>query len=221
MICPSCGLDSPAETCLGCGRRLSVLSSGTLLADRYEVSAPTMSRMVSGLVDRGFVSRVEDPDDRRLHAEAIACPACGPKLALVSASGTRLDGNPIISAARLLRSGAIVAVKGIGGFQLMVHAGKAEAVRRLRARKGRDVKPFAVMFPDIASARTCCRIDAAEEALLQSRAAPILLLRPARGSSLVPGVCSLSPWIGALLPYVLLVLILVSKPRGLMGTRDT
>lgn len=148
----------------------------------------------------------EDPGDRRFHAQPTACPDCGPHLSFWTAAGetvARRDAA-LLAAADELRRGRVVAVKGIGGFHLLVDAGDDEAVRRLRARKQRDEKPFAVLFPDLASVRRSCLVSSAEEAVLASSAAPIVLTRrladagaAAVSSEAAPG----NPMLGALLPY--------------------
>ena len=123
-----------------------------------------------------------DPADRRHHAEPIACPACGPRLWLEgAAAGARLaEGEAALAAAvRLLRDGAIVAVKGLGGFHLAVRADDADAVARLRARKRRPAKPFALMVRDLAVAGRIAEVSDAARRALTSAAAPIVLL-PAR-----------------------------------------
>jgi len=117
-----------------------------------------------------------DPLDRRYHAEPTACPVCGPRLRLVDAQGAVLDEDALGGALRLLRGGQVVALKGLGGFHLAVDARDAAAVERLRQRKGRALKPLAVMVRDLAEARRHAEVGAAEEELLTSAAAPIVLL---------------------------------------------
>src|SRR5690606_10215941 len=119
-----------------------------------------------------------DPLDRRFHAQPNACPQCGPQLALWTPTGQVLASkhNALLQAAEAIRHGQIVAVKGLGGFQLLAHAGKADVVRRLRERKRREEKPFAVMFPSIERVRAVCNVSPAEERLLRSPEAPIVLL---------------------------------------------
>jgi len=118
-----------------------------------------------------------DPADRRFHAQPVACTRCGPHL-----NGT------IASAAEAIYAGEIVALKGIGGFQLLADARNEETVSRLRARKGREEKPFAMLMPDLETARRYCRISPAEERLLTSAASPIVLLDPGGAGDLAPGV---------------------------------
>lgn len=128
----------------------------------------------------------EDSADRRFHAQPVACPECGPQLALWGPDGTVLPGDPLEGAAAALGRGEIVAVKGLGGFQLLADATNGAAVARLRRRKYREEKPFAVMVADLAAARAFCRVPPEAETVLTSPAAPIVLLerrRRASGSS--------------------------------------
>lgn len=108
-----------------------------------------------------------DPADRRFHAQPNACPECGPQLALVGAC----SADPLAAAVRYLDAGAVVARKGIGGFHLACRADDEDAVARLRARKHREDKPFALMAPDLTTARELVGLGAAEERLLSSRPA--------------------------------------------------
>jgi len=144
----------------------------------------------------------EDPADRRFHAEPNACAVCGPTLALWDAVGTSLatgDGA-LTAAAAALREGRIVAVKGIGGFHLFAGAQDDAAVRRLRLRKKRVEKPFAVMFPGLDAVRACCALGPEAEKLLMSRARPIVLLRRT-GGDIAPSVAPDNARLGVLLPY--------------------
>jgi hydrogenase maturation protein HypF len=143
-----------------------------------------------------------DPADRRFHAQPIACPRCGPAL---SAS--------IDDAVRTLRSGGIVALKGIGGYQLLCDAQNPAAIAELRTRKRRRHKPLAVMMPSLEVARCYCTIPLEEERLLTSTAAPIVLLRPA-GEALPESVSAGSPWLGVMLPYSPLHHLLMAQFQG-------
>jgi hydrogenase maturation protein HypF len=129
----------------------------------------------------------EDPADRRFHAEPIACPVCGPRLSLA-----------IEDAVALLHDGAILAVKGLGGYHLACDAANEEAVSRLRARKHREDRPFAVMV-----ARPELVADTTDEEwrLLASRACPIVLTRRRMDAPLARSVAPDTPWIGVMLPY--------------------
>ncbi|MGO8920078.1 MAG: carbamoyltransferase HypF [Stellaceae bacterium] len=184
----------PFINCTHCGPRYSIIEDIP-----YDRALTSMRRFAMCPVCR---AEYDNPADRRFHAEPNACADCGPRIALWNASGTALcHGNDVlIAAAAALRAGSIVAVKGIGGFHLVVDARDEAAVRLLRARKRRAEKPFAVMFPSLADVAASCRIMPAEEALLIAPARPIVLLRRT-GGPLAAAVAPGNPWLGALLPY--------------------
>jgi hydrogenase maturation protein HypF len=129
----------------------------------------------------------EDPVDRRFHAEPIACPVCGPRLTL-----------PLEQAVELIASGAILAVKGLGGYHLACDATNEDAVARLRARKHREDKPFAVMA---SRPEALVVLDAEERTLLRSRERPIVLARAASVTPIARSVAPGTPWLGVMLPY--------------------
>ena len=120
-----------------------------------------------------------NPNDRRFHAQPNACPKCGPHFELWDKSGMILSTHhdAILQAAKAIRNGKIVALKGIGGFQLLVDARNDDAVKRLRSRKHREEKPFALMYPSFESMNGECEISEIEERLLLAPEAPIVLLR--------------------------------------------
>lgn len=130
-----------------------------------------------------------DPADRRFHAQPVACPHCGPSLSC-----------SIDHAVETLRAGGIVALKGIGGYQLLCDALNPAAISELRSRKRRRHKPLAVMMPSLAAARRYSAISPDEERLLTSPASPIVLLKP-EGEALPAAVSAGSPWLGVMLPY--------------------
>lgn len=150
----------------------------------------------------------EDPLDRRFHAQPNACPECGPSVRLVDAAGERMagsggphGGDPIDRTARALMDGAIVAVKGLGGFHLACVASDEEAVRRLRGRKHREDKPFAVMARGLDDARALIDLDEEEAALLTSRERPIVLARRRQDAAVASGVAPGHRDLGLMLPY--------------------
>jgi hydrogenase maturation protein HypF len=159
----------PFINCTDCGPRFTIIEA--LPYDR----ARTSMRAFAMCDD--CRAEYEDPSDRRFHAEPIACPVCGPALSLVDDAGTPIDGDPIDGAARLLASGAILAIKGLGGFQLACDATDEGVVANLRARKRRPAKPFAVMVADPDEAARWFDADEDELATLASSAAPITFVR--------------------------------------------
>ena len=129
----------------------------------------------------------EDPLDRRFHAEPIACPVCGPRLSM-----------PLEEAVALLRSGGVLAVKGLGGYHLACDATAEEAVAHLRARKRREEKPFALMTPEPG---LVADLQPADVELLHARERPIVLVRAREGGPISPSVAPGTPWLGVMLPY--------------------
>jgi len=143
-----------------------------------------------------------DPASRRFHAEVVACPRCGPRLWWRGDPGEEPSReDPLGKACRLLREGSVVAIRGIGGWHLACDARDEQAVDRLRRRKQRDRRPFAVMVPDLAAARRLARIDAPEAALLESPERPIVILDRDSGYDLAPAVAPGTGRIGLFLPY--------------------
>ncbi|GAB1412132.1 carbamoyltransferase HypF [Candidatus Desulfobacillus denitrificans] len=161
-------------------------------------------------------SEYEDPSDRRFHAQPNACPECGPRLALRDGEGGPLavDDSIAETLARLQR-GEIVAIKGLGGYHLACDATNAAAVARLRQRKNREEKPFAVMFANAASVAPYADLDEAERALLESRERPVVLLRKRAGcdeqlAGVAPGLGEL----GAMLPCTPIQYLLFHEAAG-------
>jgi hydrogenase maturation protein HypF len=184
----------PFINCTRCGPRFSIIEDVP-----YDRARTSMRHFPMCEACR---EEYENPGDRRFHAEPIACPECGPQLMLWSASADALAEryDAVLAAATAVRQGQIVAAKGIGGFHLFADAGNEDAIRRLRLRKRREDKPFAVMFPTLADVAANCSISPAERALLTGPARPIVLLR--RNSDRVaPSVAPGNPMLGALLPY--------------------
>jgi hydrogenase maturation protein HypF len=171
----------PFINCTHCGPRYTIVEEIP-----YDRAHTTM---------RGFTlcekceREYRDPSDRRFHAQPNACPDCGPAL---SAS--------VSEAAEALERGVILALKGVGGFQLLVDARNESAVERLRDRKRRDEKPFAMLMASMRMIRAYCQVSPAEEELLRSPAAPIVLLRPNGAPGIAAGVAKSSPWFGVMLP---------------------
>jgi len=146
----------------------------------------------------------QDPGDRRFHAQPNACQDCGPRLQLWNADGIELAGGEaaLQSAVEIVRTGKIVALKGVGGFQLIVDAGDSAAIQRLRERKRREEKPFAMMYPSLDRARQDCTISDLEARLLSAPEAPIVLLcRKPGNSELAPQIAPFSSNLGVMMPY--------------------
>ena len=153
----------------------------------------------------------DDPLNRRFHAQPNACPTCGPTAHLVPGTvpGTE-GGDAIAQAAAMLADGAILAVKGIGGYHLACDAASEEAVGALRSRKQREEKPFALMATGIEEARTLVELTPAEEELLLGRERPIVIARRRDGASVAQAVAPLSRDLGVMLPYAPLQHVLLA-----------
>jgi hydrogenase maturation protein HypF len=184
----------PFINCTQCGPRYSIIED--LPYDRARTS---MRRFPMCPACR---AEYDDPANRRFHAEPNACPACGPHLALWDADGREAlrEDDALDKTIAALREGLIVALKGLGGFHLLADARNEAAVARLRVRKRRASKPFAVMFPSLAEIAESCRLSDAEAALVTGAEHPIVLLWRTGGpvaAAVAPG----NPWLGVMLPY--------------------
>jgi hydrogenase maturation protein HypF len=198
--CPAClaELLDPADrryrypfiNCTDCGPRFTIIEA--LPYDRERTS------MREFPMCEDCAREYRDPGDRRFHAEPVACPVCGPRLELVDAEGRPVPGDPLAEAAGILRAGRILALKGLGGFHLACDATDEAVVAELRRRKERPDKPFAVMVATLAAARERFELSPAEEELLASPKAPIVLVRD-RGT-LAPSVAPGHRRQGAMLP---------------------
>lgn len=193
----------PFASCACCGPRFSIIEK--LPYDRKNTT------MKSFPLCSECLKEYEDPGDRRFHAQPIACPACGPQCALWNPSGKVLaeKEEALSLACDLIRQGYILALKGIGGFQLIADAKNEQAAALLRARKQRPHKPFAVMYPGLEAAKEDCLLSPIEAELLTTQAAPIVIVK-ARFSSL-PGIAPGSPYMGVMLPYSPLHHLLLRK----------
>ena len=187
----------PFTNCTHCGPRLSIVR-----AIPYDRSNTSMSGfpMCSACAEE-----YADPADRRFHAQPNACADCGPRVWLEDVNGDRLleinADDPIQQAGRLLREGAILAVKGIGGVHLACDAGNSEVVQRLRQSKHRYGKPFALMARDLSMVQEYAKADPTERALLLDPAAPVVILNRAGQRELAPGVAPDQNTLGFMLPY--------------------
>ncbi len=180
----------PFTNCTNCGPRFTIIEA--LPYDRPNTT------MAGFPMCEACGSEYHDPRDRRFHAQPNACPACGPHLELWDADGARLAfrDEALRAAGQRVAGGAIVAVKALGGFHLVVDARNEVAVQRLRQAKAREEKPFALMFPSLDAVRSACEVNEREAVLLASPEAPIVLLRRmaggpstrfARGKAGLPG----------------------------------
>ena len=213
-ICPDCLADlcDPASrrwryaftTCTHCGPRYTV--SRGIPYDRSQTSLAAFPLCAP------CAAEYAAPADRRFHAETTACPDCGPQLSLLAADGEPLAGDPLAETLRLLRAGKIVAIKGLGGFNLACDARNAGSVAELRERKQREEKPFVVMGLNVASLAGFARIGPDESALLHSVAAPVVLCPKAEAElkGIAPGLA----WFGAMLPSTPLHLLLWHEAAG-------
>jgi hydrogenase maturation protein HypF len=200
----------PFTNCTNCGPRWSIIEH--LPYDRPRTS------MASFAMCPGCRAEYENPTDRRFHAQPIACPRCGPTLQLLDREDHEIaTGEAALDAAvQALLAGRVVAIKGIGGFQLLVDATNAEAVAVLRQRKRRPDRPFALMLPSLEEVRRYCEVSDDEAHELCSHQSPILLLRALPSplspllSPLAPSVAPGNPYLGVMLPYTPLHHLLMS-----------
>ncbi len=186
----------PFINCTNCGPRFTIVRDVP-----YDRPYTTMS---SFPMCAECAAEYHEPASRRFHAQPVCCPACGPRLQLVDAGGTQLTaGDPIAAAVAVLRSGQVLAVKGLGGYHLIVDAGNVAATAVLRARKHREDKPFAVMVSDVAAAGRLCEVDETAAVLLSSARRPIVLLpkMPAAEAQIAPAVAPGNRQLGLMLPY--------------------
>jgi hydrogenase maturation protein HypF len=206
--CPDClrEIDDPHDrryrypftNCTHCGPRFSIIESLP-----YDRPGTSMKRFA---MCPACEAEYHDPANRRFHAQPNACPECGPQLQLWGPAGIPLaDGDlGLRQACQAIRQGAIVAVKGLGGFHLLVDARNETAVCELRRRKRREEKPLALMYPSVAAALADCVASEIELRLLRSPESPIVLL-PRRASAqahaLAPSLAPRNPYLGVMLPY--------------------
>ncbi len=198
--------------CTHCGPRLTIVTEIP-----YDRANTTMAPFP---MCAACEAEYTDPGDRRFHAEAIACGACGPRIALRRLDGhapdlEKLSGEECLATARrLIMSGAILALKGLGGYHLACDATNFDAVSRLRRLKRRDAKPFALMARDLGVIRDYCAVGEEEERLLISSAAPIVLLNTRGGKRLPPVVAPSLNALGFMLPTTPLHLLVMQGFAG-------
>jgi len=208
----------PFVNCTQCGPRYTLICS--MPYDRANTS------MASFPLCAACRREYEDPADRRFHAEPIACPVCGPSLTFRDQDGRQADSNEqaLEHAVRALADGAIMAVKGVGGYHLMCDAARDDSIARLRAAKPRPHKPLAIMVPvtgddGLAAVRTLVRPGPGETELLLSPARPIVLMRKQRSAAISKLVAPGLAEVGVMLPYSPLHhLLLAGSARPLVAT---
>lgn len=199
----------PFINCTHCGPRFSIIKSVP-----YDRPNTTMS--VFGMCPE-CDEEYHDPKDRRFHAQPNACPICGPQIQFkVQSSKFKVSEkeNPILTAISLLKEGAIIAVKGLGGFHIACDATNSEAVKRLRERKRKSNKPFGLMAPDLEAIERHCEVSGEEQQLLLSNRRPIVLLRR-KGDVKTPLPEAVAPhnrYLGFMLPYTPLHYLLFYHP---------
>ncbi|MDQ3021071.1 MAG: carbamoyltransferase HypF [Bacteroidota bacterium] len=196
----------PFTNCTNCGPRFSIIES--LPYDRQNTSMKNFIMCVE------CKNEYEDPGNRRFHAQPNACANCGPHLELWNQEGKIITSHhdALLQAADALRIGKILALKGIGGFQLMVDARNNSAVTLLRKRKHRDEKPFALMYPSLEFLKRDCISSAIEERMFFSPASPIVLLkRRMQESEIASSVAPNNPNLGGMLPYTPLHHLLLNE----------
>ncbi len=207
-VCPDClrEMNDPKDrryfypfiNCTNCGPRFSII-------EKLPYDRPNTSMKIFTMCE-ACCAEYEDPLNRRFHAQPIACPDCGPQIELWDNSGKILQTGheALLQTAELIRDGLIVGLKGIGGFQLLVNALDVEAITRLRFRKRREEKPFALMFPNLDMIKNVCLVSAIEERLLHSPESPIVLLKLKDRNEeklALSEIAPQNPNLGIMLPY--------------------
>jgi hydrogenase maturation protein HypF len=195
----------PFVNCTNCGPRFTII--GSLPYDR----ATTTMAAFEMCADCG--REYADPADRRFHAQPVCCPACGPQLRYLTPGHDVAHREDGLSAARaLLRDGGVLAVKGVGGYHLACDARDTAAIEELRRRKRRGDKPFAVMVPDLPTARRIAHVDEPAQRLLTGPQRPIVLLPRLPDSGIADSVAPCNPDLGVMVAYAPLHVLLFGLP---------
>ncbi len=194
----------PFINCTNCGPRYTII-------DDVPYDRPKTSMASFKMCDL-CQAEYDDPDNRRFHAQPNACSVCGPKVTLYNQDKTPVEtADPVTATARLIQKGHIVAVKGLGGFHLVVDATDNDAVARLRKRKHREEKPFAVMSPDVDQVRRYAIVHEDEKTLLTAIQKPIVLLEKKEPHPLADQVSPDNKYCGVMLPYTPLHYLLLEQ----------
>jgi hydrogenase maturation protein HypF len=195
----------PFTNCTNCGPRYSIIEA--LPYDRAYTTMKAFSMCPS------CETEYKNPSDRRFHAQPNACPECGPKIELWDSMGKVLDQNydALVATAAAIRQGKIVAVKGLGGFHLVVDARNEKAVKLLRQRKHRPDKPLALMYPNLELIREHCQVSDLEAKLLRSPEAPIVILSRREKNFNECAIAPKNPYLGIMLPYTPLHHLLMAE----------
>ena len=197
----------PFINCTNCGPRFTIVTGVP-----YDRPLTTMAGFT---MCAACAAEYHDPADRRFHAQPVCCPECGPALRLLDARGTERPGDALAGAVSALRKGQVLAIKGLGGYHLAVDAASEPAAARLRTRKHREDKPFAVMAADLAAARRLAEVDDLAAQLLASGRRPIVLLpRRAAADGVAASVAPGNRQLGLLLPYTPLHHLLLREFAG-------
>ncbi len=194
----------PFINCTNCGPRFTIIKDIP-----YDRENTTMSGF---RLCPSCSKEYNDPSNRRFHAQPNACPHCGPTLKLFSGSGEKIaTHNPIRETAKLLMMGKIVAIKGLGGFHLACDATREDVVSRLRKRKGRKDKPFALMCRDLDVIQGICLLDHISRRLLEGKERPIVILPKKTAATVAPSAAPFQKTFGVMLPYTPLHHLLFAK----------
>jgi hydrogenase maturation protein HypF len=196
----------PFINCTNCGPRFTIIRDVP-----YDRQLTTMAGFA---MCARCAAEYHDPANRRFHAQPVCCPACGPRLRLAVRGGQTLPGEPLAAAARLLLRGAVLAVKGLGGYHLAADAASEQAVAALRSRKHREDKPFAVMASGLAAARCLCEVSELAAMLLASQRRPIVLMPRREGARIAGAVAPANRDLGVMLPYTPLHHLLLGEVPG-------
>lgn len=196
----------PFINCTNCGPRFTITAD--VPYDRCNTSMAPFPMCKSCAAEYG------DIEDRRYHAQPDCCPDCGPHVFFLDENGEETEGDAIALAREALKAGKIIAVKGLGGMHLACRADDESIVRRLRQRKQRDEKPFALMCRDAAAAKRICHVSPEEERILSGRERPIVLLEKRRHGSLLH--ISENNFVGVMLPYTPLHYLLMGEDLDML-----